>query len=193
LPHVRFAERSYWFLPDVDGLPGADACLATPLYQFITFMPAIVEPLPWAGEMVVTVYGSWNRTMGVWSSDAEGQVLYELLGSVPMLSGVIAECPLLRPLASGEYVLAMDMSNDWRDDLPTKVIDPVPHELTLCYGTDDLLHLNWEEIEGAAGYKLYASDDAMEFYDTGIIASESELTLPVGAPSRQFYRVTAFR
>jgi hypothetical protein len=193
LSHDRYPGKEYWFLPDVDGLPGADACLPTPLYQFITLLPAILEPLPWAGDLVVTVYGSWNRTMGVWRTDAEGQVLFELLGLVPMLSGIEAACPLLRPLLAGEYLLPMDMNDDGRPDLPTAVIDPVPHELTMCYGTDGVLHLRWDEVEGAAGYKLYASDNAIEFYDTGIITSGTELTMPIGPLSRQFYRVTAFR
>jgi hypothetical protein len=53
--------------------------------------------------------------------------------------------------------------------------------------------LPWAEVEGAAGYKLYASDNAIEFYDTGIVTSETKLTMPVAAANRQFYRVTAFR
>jgi len=193
VPHDRYPGEEFWFLPDVDGLPGADACIPAPLYQFILLMPAILEPLPWAGDMAVTVYGSWNRTIGVWRTDAQGQVLFELLGLVAMSSGVEAACPLLRPLLPGEYLLPMDMSDDGRPDLPTAVIDPVPHELTLCYGTDGALHVRWGEVEGAVGYKLYASDNAIEFYDTGIVTGETELTIPVGAPTRQFYRVTAFR
>jgi hypothetical protein len=193
VPHCRYPGREYWFLPDVDGLPGADACVATPLYQFITLLPEILEPLPWAGDIAVTVYGSWNRTIGVWRTDASGQIFYEMLGSVLMLSGIEAECPLARPLAAGEYLMPVDMTDDSRPALPTAVIAPTPSQLTLCFGSDGLLHLKWDAVEGALGYRLYASDDAIEFYDTGLVTPEPEFIMPPGGTNRQFYRVTAFR
>lgn len=131
--------------------------------------------------------------MAVWITDASGDTLITQVGLQEMIPGIEVECPLSQPLEAGDYVLPVEIESGERPDLPTRVIDPVPHGLTICYGFDENLHLRWSAIEGAVFYRVYMSDDAVNFWDSGLITPDTTITLPVEPEMMRFYRITAMR
>jgi hypothetical protein len=179
------------FLKDANGDQMADWCEMMSLYQFISFKPCIMDPPPWPGDVMVPVFATWNHTIQVWASDSTGEVLTELLGNVLMSGGVHAECALMRELEAGEFIIANDPDGDRRLSLATRVIDPVPRELTVSYDPEGFLVLRWESVPRADHYRVYSSANGVDFFDTGLAPGENEIALPLPPTPRQFYRVTA--
>ncbi len=105
-----------------------------------------------------------------------------------MMPGVDAECPLMRPLLAGEYVLAVDAETNQRLKIPTAVIDPTPHALTLYY-FDGMMSLHWNAVPGAEYYTVYSTIGGMEIplFDT----PDTQAMLPLPLEARGFFRVTA--
>ncbi|MBU0509566.1 hypothetical protein KKH27_12120 [bacterium] len=190
-PEDVFAYEERWFLPDTDGDNVADLCEMLPVYQFLRFTPAIQYPPLWAGEMMVMLHGSWEHDIAVFASDSMGEVLFDQVGFVHMGPGIDMECPLLRPLLPGEFVIPVDMYDNRRPRLATPVVDPTPRSLTLFFDFDGQLHLRWEAVAGADHYLIYTSTDAISFGWTGDIAQTNEFVFPVPPEDVLFYRVTA--
>jgi hypothetical protein len=183
-------DDSCLFLKDVNGDQIADWCEMMPLYQFISFKPCIDES-PWAGDMSVPLFATWNHTIQVWTSDSLGEVYGEFLGGVLMGAGVNEECALVRTLLAGEFVIAVDQVDGSQLSLATRVIDPAPQKVTLSVMTDGALRLAWASVPGADHYLIYASEDAELYFETGLVAEEPEIILPLPSLLRQYYYVTA--
>lgn len=179
------------FIKDMDGDQMADWCEVMAHFQFISFKPCIMEPVLWAGDITVPLFATWNHAIAVWTTDSLGEILDEPLITVFMSGGVHEECDLLRPLEAGEFIIAADELDGNRLALATPVIDPTPQKLTLVLTNAGELHLGWESVPGADYYRIYTSDDAESFFDTGLAPEENEIILPLPGAQRQFYRVTA--
>ena len=101
------------------------------------------------------------------------------------------ECLLLRPLEAGEYIIAADELDGNRLGLATRVMDPTPQKLALSYTTEGALRLGWQSVPGAEHYRIYASDDAEEYFDTGLRVEGTEILMAPPGEQRQFFYVTA--
>jgi hypothetical protein len=181
-----------FFLADWDGDNVADECLPAYRFEFLSSRPRI-HVRPWAGEDVVMLFGSWDHSIEVWATDSLGEDLHEPLGNVWMEWGVHAECMLSRALEPGEFILAIDMETGGRLRLATKVIDPTPQNMTICF-LPGVFVLQWEEVLGADHYNIYESDDPELFpADPTYTAFINEFGLPMMPNEKLFYRVTAER
>jgi hypothetical protein len=179
-----------FFLPDYNGDNVADACLWLPKYEFLVFIPVIQQPLPREGDISVMIHATWDHDIGVWTTDPPGEILVEQLGMMHMVGGVDAECMLVRPLLTGEFILAMDMATGSMSS-PVQIGNRIPQEVTIICEGPGLLHLRWEVVPGADYYAIYESDDPFEFPPAPTFFSETnEIVLPLeNEPS--FYRITA--
>lgn len=196
--HVHLPEHlspydRFWFLPDYNLDNVADVCLELPFWEFIEVLPAVQTPLPWAGEILVNIFASWQHNIAVYACDSLGQTLTELLGTVYMADSVDAVCLLNRPLIADEFVIAHDLNSNEQLLLATQVINPVPQHLAIAYAADETVHLSWSAVEGAAFYQIYASFDAVNFFFTGMATPETHFIMPPSGEQKQFYRVTAVR
>lgn len=179
------------FLMDFTGDFQADWCEMVSNFELISFKPCIMDEAPWAGDANVPLFATWNHTIQVWTSDSLGEVLGEALGAVFMGSRVHEECALLRALIAGEYIIAVDQIDGSRLSLATRVIDPTPQGLTMYVTPSGELCLRWESVSGASHYKIYASEDAVNYGDTGLTTVASQMVLPLYADNRHFFSVTA--
>jgi len=182
-----------FFLPDADGDNVADACIPADRFEFLVFSPSIQVPLPWAGDTVVSLFATWDHDIAVWATDSLGQILFEELGMTHMFSGVDGECMLSRPLLAEEFVLPIDMQTGERLRLATKVINPIPQEVTIVLEAPGMLHLRWEAVPGAEYYAIYKALEPFEFPpEPSFFTETNEIVLPL-ADEVKFYRVTAVR
>jgi hypothetical protein len=181
-----------YFLPDADGNNIADACFLTPMYEFLFFVPVIQVPYPWPGDMSALLHATWDHDISVWTTDPSGEILFEQLGMTPMVTGVDAECPLVRPLVPEEFILAMDMQSGDRSGV-VQIINPTLQEATLTLDETGMLHLRWEAVPGADYYAIYKMNEPFEYPPEPTYFSETnELVLPA-ADDMKFYRVTAIK
>jgi hypothetical protein len=189
--HLIQPYDSRWFLVDSNGDNQADQCWPVRRCEFIQVTPQIrSEPI--AGDNFVSVFGTWNHEVGVYTTNEAGEVLFDLLGTVLFEDSVQYAMELARPLLAGEYIIPQDLVNGERSGCPTQVIFPPPTALVIGYDPEfGMLQLTWEAVPGALTYALHASDDGVEFYDTGIRSGTNQLEIPLPPMEIQFYRVTA--
>jgi len=121
LPHNLDPFALYWCLPDMNGDRVANLCAPIHGYEFLIFSPVIQTPLPVAGDQTVQVFATWSHSINVWQTDASGQTLINLLGSVTMQPAVDAVCELTRALGEGEYIVPVDQNNGMRPMTPVRV------------------------------------------------------------------------
>ncbi|RPH92342.1 T9SS C-terminal target domain-containing protein [candidate division KSB1 bacterium] len=120
-PDMVYPYGTVCFLPDPNGDFLADALLILPTYEFLTFMPALQEPLPRAGDASVSIYGTWQHAIAVHTCDSLADTLYQLIGSVQMTHGINAVCALSAPLGAGQFIIPVDLETGERPLLPTEV------------------------------------------------------------------------
>ncbi|MBK6909411.1 MAG: hypothetical protein IPH10_00515 [bacterium] len=190
-PHHNLSDM-FWFLPDNDHNHIADACMPVNLWAFKEVLPVAGGNIPWAGDMTVNLYASWQHHISVMSTDSVGGMTFGEVGSMVMMDGVHGICALNRPLEAGEFVLAQDNFNGTRVRLAAKVIDPTIHDLTLLYA-DGLLHFRWTEIPGARQYELMQSPDGMIYVPTGLLTMEPSFILPFPPDPLLHYQVAVRR
>lgn len=178
------------FLMDTDGNLQADACLHMPFGEFVEIHPVILGPEPWPGEQVVQLFATWEHDLSVWTTDPGGESFFDLLGTVHMAPNVHAYCVLSRPLLMGEHIMAFDETSGHRSWPPEAVTDPSPSALTLQPLLPGILLLNWTAVPGATGYLIYASENGVDFFDTGLRTEAHSMILPYMG-DRMMFRVTA--
>lgn len=183
----------FWFLMDADGDMQADVIAPTRLCEFLQVYPSIVGPQPWISEMHVQLFATWEHDIAVWSTDESGEILQEMLGMQHMARGMHAECMLLRPLMPHDRLVAVDMQTGQRSGPPVPVVAAMPEALVLHFDPDGILYMQWAPFPGAANYAIYASNDGVEFYDTGLRTTAPSFELPLPPIPRQYYHVTALR
>jgi hypothetical protein len=108
---------------NADGL--ADQALPGPYGRFIRFAPTLAsDPRP--GQTSVDVFGMNGHTVQVRATDPAGDTNLEVLGSVVVNGYLPVAVSLSRPLGAGEYVIAVDVTDDTRAAAPELVISAVP-------------------------------------------------------------------
>jgi hypothetical protein len=175
---AHYVYEDYPFLLDTDGDLTADFSVRVPLGQFVSIQPVILEPAPWPGDQAVRIFATWQHQVSVFATDPSGQLFLQLLGTVLMAPGVHAECPLSRPLLSGEYIMAYDETSGHRSWPPEQVVNPTPTALTIQVLSPGALRLNWNPVPGATTYHIWTSSDGVNYVDSGLRTTEHSLVLP---------------
>lgn len=182
-----------WFLADADGDHVADQCHPVRRCEFMKVLPQIYST-PFAGDMAISIFGTWNHDIVVHACDETGEILYDVLAVTHLMDSIQTTVILSRPLLLGEYIIAIDMAGFQHSPMPTQVQDTAPQAVVIQYNPEiGLLRISWEAVPGTASYALYASDDGVEFFDTGLRTTESFFELPYPAPPKQFFYVTSIR
>jgi len=142
--------------------------------------------------MEVTVFGTWQHDIAIHRADETGEILFEMLGVVNLADSVQVECPLIRPLLPGEYIIPVDLATGQRSGRSQPARERVPEAFVIRFDSETgMLRMDWESVPGALTYALYASDDGLEYYDTGIRTVSHQLEIPLPPMEKQFFRVTA--
>lgn len=112
-------------LVDLNADGQADQVIPAVQGQFIEFAPTLASD-PHASQTSAEVFGMNGHAVQVRATDAAGGANLELLGSVVVSSYVPVPVPLSRPLNAGEYVIAVDVTDNTRAAAPELVTSTVP-------------------------------------------------------------------
>jgi hypothetical protein len=112
-------------LVDLNADGQADQSLPAVQGQFVAFAPTLSRD-PIHLDVTAEVFGMNGHTVQVRATNAAGSANLELLGSVVASGYLPVTVPLSRPLSAGEYVIAVDVTDNTRPAAPELVTASVP-------------------------------------------------------------------